>query len=62
MTTDRQHISVLPDEAVEALNIHSDGVYIDATFGRGGHSGLILERLDVNGCLLYTSPSPRDRG
>jgi len=52
MTTDRQHISVLPHEAVEALNVHSDGVYIDATFGRGGHSGLILKRLDVNGRLL----------
>ena len=47
-----EHISVLPKEAVEALNIQSDGVYIDATFGRGGHSGLILDQLDDDGRLL----------
>ena len=47
-----EHISVLPAEAVEALKIKSDGVYIDATFGRGGHSGLILEQLNDDGRLV----------
>ncbi len=47
-----EHISVLPVEAVEALNIMHNGFYIDATFGRGGHSGQILERLGEEGRLL----------
>ena len=48
----RDHISVLPVEAVEALDIHPDGIYIDATFGRGGHSELILNQLGDKGRLL----------
>lgn len=47
-----EHISVLPVEAVEALNIMHNGFYIDATFGRGGHAGKILERLGDEGRLL----------
>lgn len=47
-----EHISVLPVEAVEALNIMHNGFYIDATFGRGGHSGQILERLGEDGRLM----------
>lgn len=47
-----EHISVLPVEAVDALNIMHNGFYIDATFGRGGHSGQILERLGADGRLL----------
>ena len=47
-----EHISVLPVEAVEALNIMHNGFYIDATFGRGGHSGRILECLGSEGRLL----------
>jgi len=47
-----EHISVLPVEAVEALNIMHNGFYIDATFGRGGHAGQILERLGDEGRLL----------
>ena len=43
------HVSVLLAEAVEALNIQPDGIYVDATFGRGGHSRAILERLGPNG-------------
>jgi 16S rRNA (cytosine1402-N4)-methyltransferase len=46
------HVSVLLEEAVEALNIKADGVYIDATFGRGGHSRAILDRLGPTGRLL----------
>jgi len=52
MTTRGEHISVLPVESVEALNIMHNGFYIDATFGRGGHSGRILERLGEDGRLL----------
>ncbi len=46
------HESVLLEQAVEALNIKADGVYIDATFGRGGHSEYILEKLGDQGRLL----------
>jgi len=45
------HTTVLLEEAVDALAIKPDGVYVDATFGRGGHSRLILERL-VGGRLI----------
>ena len=37
-----RHITVLLNEAVAALNIRENGVYVDGTFGRGGHSKLIL--------------------
>jgi 16S rRNA (cytosine1402-N4)-methyltransferase len=46
------HITVLLDEAVQALAIKPDGIYVDGTFGRGGHSQKILEQLGVNGRLL----------
>lgn len=46
------HRTVLLDEAVDALNVRPDGVYIDGTFGRGGHSRLILERLGAEGRLI----------
>ena len=46
------HTSVMLQEAVEALKIKSDGIYIDATFGGGGHSKLILEQLGENGKLF----------
>ena len=45
------HITVLLNEAVDALNIQPAGVYIDGTFGRGGHSRLILSKLGTNGRL-----------
>lgn len=41
-----KHISVLLNEAIELLNIKSDGIYVDLTLGRGGHSGCILSKLD----------------
>ena len=47
-----QHVTVLLNEAVAALNIQPNGIYVDGTFGRGGHSRLILEKLGVNGRLL----------
>ncbi len=46
------HISVLLEGAVDALNIRPDGVYVDATFGRGGHSREILNRLGPAGKLI----------
>jgi len=45
------HITVLLNEAVDALNIKSGGIYVDGTFGRGGHSRLILSRLEKSGRL-----------
>ena len=47
-----QHITVLLDEAVDALAIKPDGIYVDGTFGRGGHSRKILERLGTEGRLI----------
>lgn len=47
-----QHETVLLEEAVEALIQRGDGVYIDGTFGRGGHSLAILKRLNEQGRLL----------
>ena len=46
------HRTVLLNEAVEALQINPDEYYIDATFGRGGHSRLILSQLSPRGSLL----------
>jgi 16S rRNA (cytosine1402-N4)-methyltransferase len=46
------HTTVLLDEAVNGLNVRPDGVYVDGTFGRGGHSRLILSRLGEKGRLL----------
>ena len=40
-----EHITVLKNEAVEALNIKPNGIYVDATLGGGGHSSLILSKL-----------------
>lgn len=45
------HIPVLLHESIEGLNIKSDGIYVDATFGGGGHSGEILNQLG-NGKLF----------
>lgn len=47
-----QHITVLLEEAVDALVQDPAGLYVDGTFGRGGHSARILERLDRGGQLL----------
>ena len=46
------HITVLLSEAVEHLVLKKDGVYVDCTFGRGGHSKLILEKLNQEGRLI----------
>lgn len=46
------HITVLLHEAVEGLNLKPHGIYIDGTFGRGGHSRLILSKLGAQGRLI----------
>ena len=58
MTSSFRHITVLLDEAVEALAVRADGCYMDGTFGRGGHSRLILERLGSDGRLLGFDKDP----
>ncbi len=52
MDTPWQHTTVLLSEAVDALDIKPDGTYVDATFGRGGHSRLILSKLSPKGRLI----------
>lgn len=52
------HVSVLLEEAVAALNLREDGIYVDATFGRGGHSRAILARLGPNGGLIALDRDP----
>jgi len=54
-----KHTTVLLDEAVNGLNIRADGIYIDGTFGRGGHSRLILSQLGAEGQLLAIDRDPQ---
>lgn len=53
-----RHVPVLEEAAVDALNIREDGVYVDATFGRGGHARRILERLGPAGRLIALDADP----
>jgi 16S rRNA (cytosine1402-N4)-methyltransferase len=53
------HITVLLEEAVEALAVRADGCYLDGTFGRGGHSRLILQNLGTEGRLLGFDKDPQ---
>jgi 16S rRNA (cytosine1402-N4)-methyltransferase len=52
------HATVLLNEAVEALQVKADGIYVDGTFGRGGHSRLILEKLGKHGRLIALDKDP----
>ncbi|WP_121315779.1 16S rRNA (cytosine(1402)-N(4))-methyltransferase RsmH [Paraburkholderia sp. RAU2J] len=58
MGNELQHRTVLLDEAVDALVTRADGVYVDGTFGRGGHSRLVLERLSESGRLIAFDKDP----
>jgi len=53
------HAPVLLHEAVENLNVRSSGTYVDCTFGRGGHSRLILSRLGPDGRLIALDRDPQ---
>jgi 16S rRNA (cytosine1402-N4)-methyltransferase len=58
MTTSLQHAPVLLEEAVRALEVRADGIYVDCTFGRGGHSRAILARLGTEGRLIGLDRDP----
>ena len=58
MSEQFEHVSVLLHESVDGLNIKPDGIYIDGTFGRGGHSRLILSKLGENGRLYGIDRDP----
>ena len=53
------HVPVLLRPVLEGLNIRKDGCYVDATFGRGGHSSAILERLNADGRLIAIDRDPQ---
>lgn len=46
------HVPVLLKEAIDALDIKANGIYVDCTFGGGGHSRALLQQLDENGILV----------
>jgi 16S rRNA (cytosine1402-N4)-methyltransferase len=58
MGNELQHRTVLLEEAVQALVTRADGVYVDGTFGRGGHSRLVLEKLAESGRLIAFDKDP----
>ena len=53
------HVPVLLAESVAALGLHADGVYVDGTFGRGGHSRAILAALSAGGRLVAIDRDPQ---
>ena len=55
---DRGHQPVLLEEAIAALMVSADGMYVDGTFGRGGHSARILDALSSQGALLALDQDP----
>ncbi|ARD20727.1 MULTISPECIES: 16S rRNA (cytosine(1402)-N(4))-methyltransferase RsmH [Shewanella] len=59
MSQEFAHLSVLLKETVDGLNIHEDGIYIDGTFGRGGHSRHVLSQLGDNGRLIAIDRDPQ---
>ncbi|MCT8720423.1 16S rRNA (cytosine(1402)-N(4))-methyltransferase RsmH [Glaesserella parasuis] len=59
MSDSPKHITVLLHEAVDGLAIKPNGTYIDGTFGRGGHSRLILSKLGEQGRLIAIDRDPR---
>ncbi len=58
MMENNYHVPVLLDECIEGLAIKPSGVYVDVTFGGGGHSKAILAKLDKNGTLIAFDQDP----
>ena len=58
MDTPWQHTTVLLSEAVDALDLQPDGIYVDATFGRGGHTRLMLSKLSDKGRVIAFDKDP----
>ncbi len=58
MSEQDEHATVLLSEAVAALVTDPDGFYVDGTFGRGGHSALILSKLSESGALMSVDKDP----
>ena len=58
MTTTEAHVTVLLNEAVDALISDTAGRYVDGTFGRGGHSRLVLSQLSSQGKLVGIDKDP----
>ncbi len=52
MQSEFKHISIMPDEVIEYLNIKPDGIYVDGTLGGGGHAFLVAGRLSGQGRLI----------
>ena len=52
MESSNYHVSVLLKESIDGLNIKEDGIYVDMTLGRAGHSKEILKRLSLKGRLI----------
>jgi 16S rRNA (cytosine1402-N4)-methyltransferase len=53
-----EHIPVMLEPVLQGLNIRSEGIYVDATFGRGGHARAILDKLNQKGRLLVLDRDP----
>src|SRR5215467_9433180 len=58
MQFEQTHQPVMVTEVLKGLNLQKDGIYIDATFGRGGHSQAILDNLGSKGRLLALDRDP----
>lgn len=59
MKEQQEHRPVLFNEVLEALAVRSDGIYLDGTFGRGGHAAAVLEQLGDEGRLLAMDKDPQ---
>jgi len=59
MARDHEHVPVLHGPALDALRIRADGIYVDGTYGRGGHSAAMLARLGEEGQLVVIDRDPQ---
>lgn len=57
-TTQREHVPVMLTEVVDGLQVRPDGIYLDGTFGRGGHAREVLKKLGPDGRLLLMDRDP----